>query len=449
MTNQELSLKLNTMLENKNLKSLKEFLPTCHFADIAEYMEEITSTQALIIFKAMPKDEAAQLFSFLEPNLQKEFIESFQDSEKVDLVANMFIDDAVDFLEELPSNVVRRILDMSSPQIRSNLNKFLNYAENTAGSVMTEEFIKLKEGLSVGEAINSIRNSKKKTVMQHICYVTTTDGKLAGVVSVNELLINKDETLVSDLLKKDVVSVNTSTDNEEVVELIQKYDFSSLPVTDSDNRLVGIVTVDDAFDIAEENATEDFEKMAALTPADETYLDTSVFTHVKNRLPWLLILLISGMLNGLILGKFESSFVTIPLLVTFIPMLTDTGGNSGSQSSTLIIRGMALREIEPSDLLKVIFKELRVSLMVGFVLAIICFIRIMMFGKADMLIAFTVSLAMMCVVVISKICGGVLPVFAKVLGFDPALMAAPLITTIVDAAGLFIFFTLSQSILGI
>lgn len=436
-------------MDKKDLKALREFLSTCHYADIAEYMEDESATEALIIFKAMPKDDAAQLFSFLEPSLQRELIESFQHSETVELVANMFIDDAVDFLEELPSNVVRRILDMSSDDIRANLNKFLNYAENTAGSVMTEEFIKLKAGITVGEAIASIRNSKKKTVMQHICYVTSDGGKLVGVVSVNELLISKDETLVSDLLKKDVVYVTTSTDNEEVVELIQKYDFSSLPVTDSDHRLVGIVTVDDAFDIAEENATEDFEKMAALTPADEIYLDTSILQHVKNRLPWLLILLVSGMLNGLILGKFEDSFVAIPLLVTFIPMLTDTGGNSGSQSSTLIIRGMALREIESKDIFKVVSKELGVSFLVGSVLAIICFARIMVFGNADALVALTVSISMIFVVVISKICGGTLPILAKMLGFDPALMAAPLITTIVDAAGLFIFFTLSQRILGI
>ncbi|MDI9497786.1 MAG: magnesium transporter [Bacillota bacterium] len=437
------------LVEEGRIRELREQLSPLHPADIAEIIEELTPEQGAMLFRMLPKDEAAEVMSALDPPQQQQLVEVFADKELVDLIANMFVDDAVDLVEELPSNAVRRILQLSSPEKRATLNRFMQYPEHSAGSIMTEEFIRLREFTLVGQAIAAIRADRRRRVSLHTAYITTADNRLTGVVSISELLVSPDDVAVGTLGLKDVISVTTDTDQEEVVAMIRHYGFLAMPVVDSDGRLVGVVTVDDALYIAEEEATEDFELMAATTPAEDTYLNTSVLSHAKNRLPWLLILMISGLLNGLILGSFEHAFIAVPLLVTFIPMLTDTGGNTGSQSSTLVIRGLALGEIQIADALRVLRKELGIALLVGSVLGLVGFGRVMLFGDGDVNIALTVGLALIAVVMLAKLIGGLLPIVARRIGLDPALMAAPMITTIVDAIGLVIFFSLAKLLLPI
>ncbi|MDI9470032.1 MAG: magnesium transporter [Bacillota bacterium] len=437
------------LVEEGRIRELREQLSPLHPADIAEIIEELEPEKGAMLFRMLPKDEAAEVMSALDPLQQQQLVEVFAEKELVDLIANMFVDDAVDLVEELPSNAVRRILQLSSPEKRATLNRFMQYPEQSAGSVMTEEFIRLREFTLVGEAIAAIRADRRKRVSLHTAYITTADNRLTGVVSISELLVSPDDVAVGTLGLKDVISVTTDTDQEEVVAMIRHYGFLSMPVVDSDGRLVGVVTVDDALYIAEEEATEDFELMAATTPAEDSYLNTSILSHAKNRLPWLLILMISGLLNGLILGSFEHAFIAVPLLVTFIPMLTDTGGNTGSQSSTLVIRGLAVGEIQIADALRVLRKELGIAFIIGSVLGLVGFARVMLLGDGDINIALTVSLALVAVVMLAKLIGGLLPIAARRIGLDPALMAAPMITTIVDAIGLIIFFSLAKLLLPI
>ncbi len=436
-------------LARRDIRAVRILMEPLHAADQAEVMEALSSEECLILFRYLPKNEAAELFAYLNLSQQKELIQSFNNTELSQLVDQLYVDEAIDLLEELPANAVEQILSGSTPEKRAVLNRFLRYEEDSAGSVMSEELIRLKPEMKVSEAIMAIRSDREKLASAAEIYVTTADKQLLGVLSIRELLRADDDELIQDIMTPRVISVQTDTDQEEALSLIRKYDFLALPVTDSEMRLVGVITIDDALDISEEEASEDFAIMAAMAPAEASYLETGVLEHAKNRLPWLLILMVSGMLNGLILGGFEGALVSMPVLFTFVPMLTDTGGNSGSQSSTMVIRGLALGEIEVKQLPSVLWKEFRISCIVGFVLSVVCFLRVVAFPPHDPLVGLTVALTVFAVVLLSKLCGGLLPLAAKKLGLDPALMAAPLITTIVDAGALVIFFTMAKAIFGI
>ena len=359
------------------------------------------------------------------------------------------MDDAVDMLEELPANVVKRVLKNARPDTRKLINQFLNYPENSAGSIMTAEYVGLKQSMTVEQAFAYIRKNGVDKETIYTCYVMDAKRRLEGVVTVKDLLMNPYEEIIGNIMDTHVIKAFTTEDQEEVADSFQKYDLLSLPVVDHEERLVGIVTVDDVVDVMEQEATEDFEKMAAMLPSEKPYLKTGVFQLAKNRIAWLLILMISSMITGGILAKYEAAFAVIPLLVTFIPMLTDTGGNAGSQSSTMIIRGMAVGEIEPGDLFKVLWKELRVGIIVGAILGFVNYVRLVILYPGKEMLCLTVVLSLMVTVVIAKTIGCVLPIAAKVFHMDPAIMAAPLITTIVDAVSLIIYFQLACSLLGL
>jgi len=358
------------------------------------------------------------------------------------------IDDAVDMLGELPANLVNRILRHTSPIARSLINQFLLYPEFSAGSIMTAEFVQLKKEMTVKQAIDHIRRVGEDKETIYTCYVTTQNRKLEGIISVRTLLLSDDETLLESLMEPKFISVTTTDDQEQVANLFRRYDLLSIPVVDHENRLVGIITVDDIIDVIEEENTEDFQKMGAMLPSDKPYLKTGVFTLAKNRIVWLMVLLISGMITGGILSRFEDAFLVLPILVSFIPLLTDTGGNAGSQSSTLIIRGMAVNEISLKDMWGVLWKEIRVALIVGFVLAFVTALRVVLTGSSIM-VAATVGMALYATVIMAKTIGGILPMIAKVVHMDPAIMAAPLITTIVDAFSLLLYFSIARQLLHI
>ena len=440
---------LRALLERRDYHALQSILAEENEVDIAEFMEELTSEQATVVFRTLPKELAAEVFSNLSPENQEAILAAATDQELSAIVEELYVDDAVDMLEELPANVVKRVLKNARPETRKLINQFLNYPENSVGSIMTAEFMDLKKSMTVAEAIAHIRRTGEDSESIYTCYVTDNARRLEGVITVRELLIAKDEQKVEDLMETDVITAETTEDQEEAVSRMMKYDFISMPVVDKENRLVGIVTVDDGMDVMEEEATEDFEKMAAMAPSEKPYLKTSVFTLAKNRIVWLLVLMVSSMITGGILGKYEAAFAAVPLLVTFIPMLTDTGGNAGSQSSTMIIRGMAVGEIELGDFLKVLWKELRVSLLVGLILSAVNFVRLEIQYPGNTMVSLTVAGAMLVTVVLAKSIGSMLPILAKRCHVDPTIMAAPLITTIVDAVSLIVYFNLAQRLLGL
>ena len=417
--------------------------------DIAEFIEALPEEKATVAFRTLPKELAAEVFSNLPPETQQVIIMSVTDRELSAIVEDLFVDDAVDMLEELPANVVRRVLKSAHPDTRKLINQFLNYPENSVGSIMTAEFMDLKKSMTVEAAIKHIRRTGEESESIYTCYVTDASRRLEGVLTVKELLLAGDEETVADLMETDLITAETTEDREEAVARMMKYDFITMPVVDRENRLVGIVTVDDVMDVMEEEATEDFEKMAAIAPSEKPYLKTSAFSLAKHRIVWLLVLMISGMITGGILGRYEAAFAAMPLLVTFIPMLTDTGGNAGSQSSTLIIRGMAVGEIGPRDFFKVLWKELRVSLMVGAALSAVNYVRLILMYPGNEMTALTVALALFVTVLLAKTIGGILPMAAKLVHADPAIMAAPLITTIVDAISLVVYFNIACALLPI
>lgn len=441
--------KMEELVELGNYRSLRELLSTLKEVDIAQFIEDLQDEKSVIVFRTLPKELAAEVFSHLLPDTQQHIIESITDREITEIIEDLFVDDAVDMLEELPASVVKRVMKNATPETRQLINQFLRYPENSAGSIMTAEFTDLRRSMTVGEAIQHIRRTGEDRETVYTCYVIDEQRVLDGVVTVKDLLLSHDDQIVEEIMTTDIISVTTTEDREEVAKLFSKYSLLSMPVVDHENRLVGIVTVDDAVDVMEQEATEDFEKMAAMHPSERPYLKTNVFVLAKNRILWLLVLMVSGMITGGILGKYEAAFASMPLLVTFIPMLTDTGGNAGSQSSTLVIRGMAVSEIKTRDLLKVMWKEMRVSILVGAVLSAVNFVRLVITYPGNELVALTVALAMFCTVVMAKTVGGVLPIIAKLLKADPAIMAAPLITTIVDACSLIIYFTLAGQLLNL
>ena len=437
------------LLERRDLHALRAALLEENEVDIAEFLEELPQDKIVVVFRALPKEMAAEVFSNLEADTQQVIIQSATDQEVSAIVEELYVDDAVDMLEELPANVVKRVLKAARPDTRKLINQFLNYPDNSVGSIMTAEFTDLKQSMTVSQAIAHIRRTGENSESVYTCYVTDTGRRLEGVLTIKELLLAQDEQLIADLMETDVITAETTEDQEEAVARMMKYDFISLPVVDKEGRLVGIVTVDDVMDVMEEEATEDFEKMAAMAPSEKPYLKTSVLSLAKHRILWLLVLMISGMITGGILGHYEAAFAAMPLLVTFIPMLTDTGGNAGSQSSTLVIRGMAVGEIQLKDFAKVFWKELRVSMLVGVVLSAVNFVRLIITYPGNYMVALTVALALFVTVMLAKTVGGVLPMAAKLCHADPAIMAAPLITTIVDAISLVVYFRIACALLPI
>lgn len=437
------------LLERRDLHALRAALLEENEVDIAEFLEELPQDKIVVVFRALPKEMAAEVFSNLEPDTQQVIIQSATDQEVSAIVEELYVDDAVDMLEELPANVVKRVLKAARPDTRKLINQFLNYPDNSVGSIMTAEFTDLKQSMTVAQAIAHIRRTGENSESVYTCYVTDAGRRLEGVLTIKELLLAQDEQLIADLMETDVITAETTEDQEEAVARMMKYDFISLPVVDKEGRLVGIVTVDDVMDVMEEEATEDFEKMAAMAPSEKPYLKTSVLSLAKHRILWLLVLMISGMITGGILGQYEAAFAAMPLLVTFIPMLTDTGGNAGSQSSTLVIRGMAVGEIQLKDFAKVFWKELRVSILVGVVLSAVNFVRLIITYPGNQMVALTVALALFVTVLLAKTVGGVLPMVAKLCHADPAIMAAPLITTIVDAISLVVYFRIACALLPI
>lgn len=437
------------LVSRKQFRQLKDELCDMNEFDIASFLEELDSEKQIIVFRMLPKELASDVFACLEIETQSHIINSITDKELAYIIEELYVDDAVDMLEELPATVVKRVLQNAAPSTRLQINEFLKYPENSAGSIMTAEYIGLKKNMTVQEAFAYIRKHGYDKETIYTCYVMDAKRMLEGVVTVKDLLMNDYEVKIEDIMDTNVIKAVTTDDKEEIADLFNKYDLLSLPVVDHENRLVGIVTIDDAVDVMEEEATEDFEKMAAMLPSEKPYLKTGVLELAKNRITWLLVLMISSMLTGGILTKYEKAFEALPLLVSFVPMLTDTGGNAGSQSSTMIIRGMTIGEIASSDILKVIWKETRVSVIVGLILGAVNFIRLIFQYPGQPLVALTVVLALFATVLVAKVIGGMLPIIAKRLKLDPAIMAAPLITTIVDAVSLVIYFQIAVELLHI
>ena len=440
---------LQNYLDGHRFRELRSRLMKMNEADIAEFLEELDHNQKVLIFRMLPKELATDVFAFLEADDQEDIINGITDAEIQNIIEDLFVDDAVDMLEELPATVVKRVMRMATPETRTLINQFLQYPENSAGSIMTAEYIGLKKYMNVEQSFSYIRahGVDKETI--YTCFVMDGERHLEGVVTIRDLLMNPYETKIQDIMDINFIKAVTTDDQEEVMDLFNKYDLICLPVVDHENRLVGIVTVDDVVDVMEEEATEDFEKMAAMLPSDKPYLKTGIFELAKNRIVWLTVLMVSSMITGGILTYYEEAFAVLPLLVSFVPMLTGTGGNAGSQSSTMIIRCMAIGEVEPSDILKVIWKEVRVALVVGFLLAALNFLRLMIMYPGQIMICLTLVISLYITVIMAKSIGCTLPIIAKLLKLDPAIMAAPLISTIVDACSLIVYFRIACNLLNI
>ncbi|MGN0183549.1 MAG: magnesium transporter [Aristaeellaceae bacterium] len=445
--------RLDALLAGGKKAELRGALNMLNEVDIAEYLETLDNEKMLVVFRLLPKDISAEVFSYMDNDQRTRIMEAMDDSEAIKLIDDMFIDDAVDFLEELPAGVVKRMLQGCDEKKRQLINQFLRYPENSAGSIMTIEYMEFHLGTTVGQAMAEIRRTGVDKETINTLYILDDSRKLLGTVGLRKLLLATDDRVVEDLMNTQVISVHTTDDQEVVADTVRKYDLLSIPVVDHEDRLVGIITVDDIVDVIEEENTEDFEKMAAMLPSDDEYLKTSVFKLAKNRLPWLLILMISATFTGMIITHFEtvlSSAAGIGVALTAcIPMLMDTGGNCGAQASTLAIRGLALGEIELKDIGKVLWKEVRVALILGVVLALVNFLRIWFFTPYDKTVAFIVSLAMFFTIIIAKSIGCTLPLLAKAIHLDPALMASPIITTLVDAASLTVLFTFASTIMKV
>ena len=436
-------------LENNQLAKLKEVLIEENPVDIAELFEDLPKDQCLKLFRILPKDLAAETFSYLSSEKQQEIVENITDEEIKHIINEMFIDDTVDFIEEMPANIVDKILQNTSPDTRKLINQFLKYPENSAGSVMTVEYVSLKSDMNIGQALNHIKKVGINNETIDICYVIDNQRKLVGFISLKSLIFLDDIIPLVDAMETNVISTTTTDDQEVIASLFRKYDLTSMPVVDNEGRLVGIITIDDVVDVIDQENTEDFQKMAAMDPSDEEYLKESVFSLAKHRIVWLLVLMISATATGTIIRRYEEVLQSVVILAAFIPMLMDTGGNAGSQSSTLIIRGIALGEIQLSDIGKILWKEFRVSLIVGVTLATVNFLRIYFIDKAGLTISLVVCASLLFTVVIAKVVGGILPILAKAFKLDPAIMASPLITTIVDACALIVYFALSTHFLNL
>ena len=451
MNEEELELetqKIEKFIEEKKFNDLREYLEDVNSADFPSMFEELSEEQILLIYRLLSKEKAAEVFAELDSDVQEKLINAFTDRELKNVIDELFMDDTVDLIEEMPANVVKRILNNIGKTDRKVINELLNYPEDSAGSIMTTEFIDLKENMTVEDAFKKIKKIGLQKETVYNCYVLSLNRKIKGCIDIKDLLIAENTDLLKDIMDDNVITVNTLEDQENVAKMFDKYNMYALPVVDKEERLVGIITIDDAIDVLQDENTEDFEKMAAMTPNEESYFKTSVFMHARNRILWLLLLMLSSILTGTIITKYENAFSAVPILVAFIPMLMGTGGNCGSQSSTLIIRGMAIDEIRLKDFLKAVWKEIRVALLVGFMLALCQGARIQI-QYHDIKLALVVSLSIMGIVMISKCLGCILPMLAKKLKLDPAIMAAPLITTIVDSCSVLLFFNIATLILNL
>ncbi|MBR0085907.1 MAG: magnesium transporter, partial [Lachnospiraceae bacterium] len=434
--------KIQEMIDSKQYAKLREHIEELNPADIAALFEELPGTEVAKIFRILPKEYAAEVFSHLPIEDEQAIIKVLTDKEAAYIIDNLYADDAADLIDEMPANVVKRILAQTDPETRRDINNLLKYPDDSAGSIMTVEYVDLKENITVDDAIKIIRRDgiDKETI--DICYVLDAGRRLKGIVSLRKLLLSQPDELIGNIMDENVISINSLTDQEEAARMFQKYDFTTMPVVDSENRLVGIITIDDIVDILQQEATEDIEKMAGITPTDKPYLRTSVWETYRKRIPWLLLLMISATFTGKIITHFETALAAYVALTAFIPMLMDTGGNAGSQVSVTVIRGLSLDEIELRDIGRIIWKEMRVGLLIGVSLAVVNFIKIMVIDDVTVFAALSVCIAVAVTVVIAKIVGCVLPILAKRVGFDPAVMASPLITTIVDALSLLVFFNI-------
>ena len=440
---------LRELLAAKKYTNIRQFLAELNEADIAFLMEELEEEERLKVYRILPKDLAADVFSYLEFDSQEAIINSLSDREAGNVIDNLMADDAADFLEEMPANVVERLLANANPETRQALNQLLRYPEDSAGSIMTVEYVSLKESLTVDQAIERIRAVGLDSETINICYVLDARRELVGTVALRYLLLSQGDEIIADIMHENVISVNTLMDQEQVAEKFKKYDFIAMPVVDNENRLVGIITVDDIVDIMEEETTEDMEKMAAIVPSDKPYMRTTVGETFKKRIPWLLLLMVSATFTGAIIASFEDALSVYAVLVAFIPMLMDTGGNAGGQVSVTVIRGLSLGEITYRDVPRVVWKEIRVALLCGGTLAAANFVKLMLLDRVGMLVAFTVCLTLVAAVLMAMLVGCLLPIGAKKIGFDPAVMASPFITTIVDALSLLVYFRFATILLGI
>ena len=440
---------LKEYLDKKQYVKMREWMSELNDADIAIMIEELEEEEMLKVFRILPKDMAADVFSYLEVENQQLIITSLSDREAANIIDNLMADDAADFLEEMPANVVKKLLINASPETRRDINHLLRYPEDSAGSIMTVEFVDLKEGQTVTQAIERIRKLGVDSETINICYVLDNQRKLKGTIALRYLLLTNPDNKIGDIMHENVISIHTLMDQEEVARQFQKYDFTAMPVVDNEDRLVGIITVDDVVDILQEEATEDIEKMAAIVPSDKPYMKTSVIEIWKKRIPWLLFLMISATFTGKIIASFEDALSVYVVLTTFIPMLMDTGGNAGGQASVTVIRGLSLREIEFSDYLKVLWKEMRVAVLCGITLAAANFLKLMLIDRVSLMVSAVVCLTLFIAVFLAKVVGSMLPMAAKKLGFDPAVMASPFITTIVDALSLLVYFRIATLLLGI
>ncbi|SKB71878.1 magnesium transporter [Acetoanaerobium noterae] len=417
--------------------------------DIATLLEDVDRDDLVILFRILPKDTAAEVFSYLTKVDRAHIIESLTDKEISGIIDKLFMDDTVDFIEEMPANIVKKVLKNTDDDTRKMINSLLSYPDDSAGSIMTTEFVDIKKEMTVMDAIAHIRKTGVDKETIDTLYVIDSNRKLEGIVPIRKILLSDENLLIEDIMDTSFVYIYTLDDQEDVASMFKKYDYFSMPVTDSENRLVGIITIDDILDIIEEENEEDFAKMNALAPSDEEYLDSSVYSLAKQRIMWLLVLMISATFTGIIIRQYESVLSSVVILASFIPMLMDTGGNSGSQSSTLIIRGLALGELEIADYPKILWKEFRVSIVVGLVLAFINFLRIYLLERVDFIVSLTVCISLFATVVLAKVVGGMLPLIAKKFKLDPAIMAAPLVTTIVDTFALMVYFSTASLLMGL
>ena len=451
-----LSSTLEALIENKKYATLRDIFVTMQPMDIAGVLGELGENRLPLMFRLLPKELAAETFIEMDPEEQELLIRGFSDAELKDVVDELYVDDAVDLIEEMPANVVKRILKSADPEMRRTINELLNYPEDSAGSIMTTEYVSLRPEMTAEEAIKRIRRGAVDKETIYTCYVTDKNRKLVGYVTLKSLLLAEDDTQITQIMGTDTISVTTTDDQEEVANALSKYDLSALPVVDKESRLVGIVTVDDAIDVMEEEATEDIEKMAAIMPTDKPYLKLSPFEIWKSRIPWLLLLMVSATFTGLIISSFESALAKWVALTAFIPMLMDTGGNTGSQASVTVIRALSLGDLEFSDFFRVVWKELRVAVLCAVSLAVVNFLKIQLVDvwlmhntsvtvTVNLVICITLAFTIIC----AKLVGCTLPLLAKKLGFDPAVMASPFITTIVDALSLLIYFQVARLLLGI
>ena len=444
---------LTALVEGKKYATLRDILITMNPADVAAVFEDMDESSLPLLFRLLPKELAAETFVEMEPESQELLIHGFSDAELKEVVDELYVDDAVDLVEEMPTNVVKRILRSADPEMRRMINEILRYPEDSAGSIMTTEFATLRPKMTVEEAIKRIRRTGVDKETINTCYVTDR-GELIGALSLRTLILSDPDDVVEDIMEPHVISVGTTEDQETVAQMFSKYNFSAMPVVDTENRLVGIVTVDDAIDVMQEEVTEDIEKMAAITPSEKTYLRSNALDLFKHRIPWLMLLMVSATFTGMILNSFENALAAQVVLTIFIPMLMDTGGNSGSQASVTVIRALSMDELEFSDLVQVIWKEVQTAVLCGAALALVCFGKIMLVDRlllgnteVTVLVAAVVCITMAMTVLVAKIVGCTLPMFAKKLGFDPAVMASPFITTIVDALSLLVYFGIATALL--